>query len=258
MTAKSLDSRSKPMPTLIAWLSLGVLVATWTPALPISQNTMWGYAGLMGLTAALALNGRTIDSLKRQAVIDRLTGVFSRSFLEYLLDREIAQARRHGERLSLIFADVDHFKQVNDSQGHAAGDVVLKEVARTLRDVFRDCDTVARYGGDEFVVVLPQTDFSRVGMLAERARAAVESRVFAPPDVTTPFRATVSLGIASFPEDGTEAGSLLQHADERLYAAKNARRNTVGVVSKQSCEPIACPSRDRQSATFASAWHFDG
>ena len=247
------NSQSRTLPTLIAWFSLGLLAAAWTPFLPISRDTMWGYIGLAGLTAALGLNSRTIDFLKRQAVIDNLTGLASRSFIHSMLRHEIAQAGRHGERLSLIFVDIDQFKHVNDTYGHASGDEVLKEVARTLRALFRDSDTVARYGGDEFVVLLPRTDRSRAGMLAERARVAVESRVFSLPGVTDPLPTTISLGIATFPEDGPLAESLLQHADESLYAAKNAGRNTVAVFGPQVCHIRVQRDETEAKQCFAKA-----
>lgn len=248
---KKLESQSRPLPTLIAWFSLGLLVATWTPFLPITRHTIWGYVGLVGLTAALGLNGRAIDLLKRQAVIDNLTGLVSRSFLHNMLRGEIAHARRHGQRLSLIFADIDHFKQVNDRHGHASGDRVLKEVARTLRALFRDSDTVARYGGDEFVVLLPQTDRSRAGMLAERARVALQSQELELPGSNGPVHATISLGVATFPEDGAEPESLLQHADASLYAAKNAGRNTVAVYGETACTVVA-DSRQLEATGQAS------
>ena len=241
MRDKRLESQSRPLPTLIAWFSLGLLVATWTPFLPITRDTIWGYVGLVGLTAALGLNGRAIDLLKRQAVIDNLTGLVSRSFMHNRLRGELAHARRQGERLSLLFADIDHFKQVNDRHGHASGDRVLKEVARTLRALFRESDTVARYGGDEFVVLLPQTDRSRAGMLAERARVALESHEWALPGSNGPLHATISLGVATFPEDGADAESLLQHADASLYAAKNAGRNTVAVYGQPTCTAVVGP-----------------
>jgi putative two-component system response regulator len=180
----------------------------------------------------------------RQAVTDSLTGTFTHGFLLELLHRTVPIAYRHCQPLSLIFGDIDHFKTVNDRFGHAMGDEVLKAVARAIRDSVRDADTVARYGGDEFVVLLPHTTRDDAARLAERIRTAVEALQIPRGDSTSaePLRVTASLGVAGLPEDAPDAEQLLGHADEALYAAKQAGRNCVSVFGRKA---DAAASRQR-------------
>jgi diguanylate cyclase (GGDEF)-like protein len=180
----------------------------------------------LGSQAAVALeNVRLHRIVERQASTDGLTDLANRRQFEEALASEISRAERFGGALSLILADLDDFKQVNDHYGHQAGDDVLREFAAVLRDTVRDIDVASRYGGEEFAVLLPQTDLVGAQRLAERLREAMASRRIAPlPDAS--FTVTSSFGVASFPDAPTPA-ALFAAADEALYRAKSAGKNCV-------------------------------
>jgi putative two-component system response regulator len=171
------------------------------------------------------------DQAIRQATTDSLTGLGTRSFLEGALQRQCDGARRYGWPLSLIFLDIDHFKSVNDQHGHPFGDRVLQSLGETIRAVVRGADVAARYGGEEFIILAPHTGRAEAGQLAERLRCAVEERGSFRSESGDKVNVTVSLGIASFPEDAPDGVTLLQHADEALYKAKRDGRNRVVVYS---------------------------
>lgn len=225
MRSHQIDSvgQARTLPVAIAWISLYLLALSWTPFVPVSVKSIWGYAGLFGLTASLGLTSRAIRTLRRQALVDSLTGLWGRKFAEQFLKHELAVATRCRKKLSVIFADIDHFKKLNDRYGHAAGDCMLKHAARIIEDSFRSSDTVARFGGDEFVMILPQTDSDGANILAERLRAAIESQAIDLPGRS--IRVTMSFGIATLPDDASSAEELLQRADESLYMAKQSGRN---------------------------------
>lgn len=165
------------------------------------------------------------DAAKR----DGLTGVFNRKHVEERLDAELEYARAHSTPLAAIMLDVDHFKQVNDTYGHAAGDAVLRHIADVLERGVRAEDTVGRYGGEEFLVVVPQLGVAETAVIAERVRGAIAET----PTVSEgrSIVATVSLGVASLDCCGAAASvdgpALVRRADERLYAAKRSGRNRV-------------------------------
>jgi len=176
-------------------------------------------------------------ALERLATHDALTGVANRGSLESRLDAEVERWWRYRHPLSVVMLDVDHFKKVNDTYGHGAGDAVLRGVAATLTAVVRKVDFVARYGGEEFVVVAPSTDAAGALMLAERVRAAVAAssvEVVKLDGERAPVRVTVSLGVVSAttsPEAAPlRAGDLLARADEALYRAKQGGRDRVEVA----------------------------
>lgn len=161
--------------------------------------------------------------LAEQALTDDLTGLANRRHGERQLEREIALAVRKGTDLGLLRVDVDHFKAINDEQGHQAGDRVLREVARRLGDAVRGGDLLARWGGDEFVAILPATERAGVLRAAERLRAAVAGSPVGVDDVATPV--TISVGWAHWM--GDTPGDLLARADRALYRAKDGGRNQV-------------------------------
>jgi two-component system cell cycle response regulator len=184
--------------------------------------------------ARLCVRGR---DLERLAVHDAVTGLYNRHYLNQRLASEVERSKRYGQSLSIIIADLDHFKRVNDTHGHIIGDLVLRAVARTLRVTVRTVDLVARMGGEEFAVLAPSTPLAGARVLAERLRVGTAS---APVVATTgsgvhaSIRVTMSLGVASMEtRDGRppppDAEALLEAADAALYRAKTSGRNRVEV-----------------------------
>lgn len=160
------------------------------------------------------------EELYRQAVRDGLTGLYNRRYLDERLAQERAFAARHEQPLSVILIDLDHFKQVNDEHGHAAGDSVLRAVSRVITEALRSEDIVARYGGEELCVLARGTDARGALALAERLRRNIESLPIRGGEQT--LRVTASFGVATSRDKGQ---GLLDDADEALYAAKAAGRN---------------------------------
>lgn len=161
--------------------------------------------------------------LERISVTDKLTGLFNRVRLDAELNGEIDRVARSGQTFGVILIDIDHFKQVNDVHGHLAGDQVLENVARVLAGKTRKVDTVGRWGGEEFLVICPNTDADGAAQLAEKLRATIAALVF--PLVGSK---TASFGVSSY-RAGDHANSLVARADEALYTAKRAGRNRVEV-----------------------------
>ena len=177
--------------------------------------------------------------LRDLSVRDELTGLFNRRALLEQLTLEVQRSKRYGRVFSLLFLDVDNFKKINDTFGHAAGDKVLERVAELLRSgdhAARRSDFVARYGGEEFCLLLPETSGSGATVKAERIRASIERL---PPvregDAVLPV--TVSVGVASYPTHGSEVESLLQAADAAQYAAKRNGKNCVAVAQPLAPAP---------------------
>lgn len=163
--------------------------------------------------------------LYRISITDGLTKAFNRQYLFQRLPTELERAKRYGEPLSVILFDVDHFKKLNDKHGHLAGDFVLKEIVRLGQTAIREVDALVRYGGEEFLLILPSTTCKGSQEVAERLRAGVERAEFLFSDQT--LKATISLGCAEFDDDTATDEALLRKADERLYQAKTAGRNRV-------------------------------
>ncbi|HXI01974.1 MAG TPA: diguanylate cyclase [Candidatus Saccharimonadales bacterium] len=169
---------------------------------------------------------RAEDEARQASLTDSLTGLHNRRFLHHRLDEELSRSERHGVPLSAVMLDLDHFKKINDSHGHAVGDNALRDVAAILRKHIRKSDIAVRYGGEEFVLVLFSTDAEAARMVAERVRADVEQ--LAVRHAGGEVHLTVSVGIASFPENGIKTvDDLMRRADEALYKAKGAGRNMV-------------------------------
>jgi diguanylate cyclase (GGDEF)-like protein len=178
---------------------------------------------LLATSTALALeNRRLAQDLHRLAVTDDLTQVYNYRFLKTALRRELKRAARFGQQLSVVMIDVDNLKMYNDVNGHLRGSLLLKDLAGLCAEQVRSFDVLAKYGGDEFTIILPQTDQDGACVVAERVRAAVEEHAFA---LSQAGGITVSLGVATFPADGIDSTGLLQAADRALYRAKRAGRN---------------------------------
>jgi diguanylate cyclase (GGDEF)-like protein len=179
------------------------------------------------LTAVAVENQRLLQRTRRLSEIDGLTGVCNhRHFLERL-GGEVERARRCGRPISLVLADIDDFKTINDTHGHPAGDAVLRHVAQVLASLLRRSDVVARYGGEEFAAMLPDAGPDPAVAIAETMRAEVERRACATDLVGRPVPVRISLGVASLPDDAGTAAELIAAADRGLYRAKREGKNRV-------------------------------
>ena len=166
---------------------------------------------------------------RADSYLDELTGLYNQRYLPMALDLEIARAKREGQAFTLLFLDVDRFKQVNDGRGHWTGSKLLIELGNVLRTQVRACDYCFRYGGDEFIVLLGNVDAPVAVGVAERIRQAVESNVFRVEQHE--INLTVSIGLASYPTHAETSASLIQIADEAMYNGKRKSRNIVFVAS---------------------------
>jgi len=163
------------------------------------------------------------------ADLDALTGLPNPRCIRDRLERALSRSRRHDDGVAVMFVDLDRFKTVNDTFGHAAGDTVLKTVAQRLRDVVRECDTVGRLGGDEFVLML--TDIADPAILSVIAQRAVDA-IAAPINLDgATVQVGASIGIASFPEHGDDVDMLLRRADQAMYAVKRAGKNSFRIAA---------------------------
>jgi two-component system cell cycle response regulator len=175
---------------------------------------------------SLALVSRS-QRLLQMATSDHLTGLFNRGYVDDRLAIELSRARRYGKQLSIAVIDADRFKSLNDTHGHSAGDLVLRTIGSILRESFRQSDTAGRYGGEEFVVILPETDMEAAQRKVERLREQVASTPIALATRGEKIQMTISAGLASFPQDGEDAAELFALADERMFLAKREGRNRV-------------------------------
>jgi len=188
---------------------------------------------VVAISAAQAvLRAQLFEQMEKMATMDGLTGLYNHRTFQVRLEELLSTSKRYGRQCSLILFDVDHFKSVNDKHGHPAGDCVLKRIGKLLRRLARDSDIPTRYGGEEFALIMPETDLQGAKAIAERIREAVEAETFQTEQGA--LRVTVSLGIATFPECAKEKATLIEVADQRLYMAKRRGRNCMVASSSEA------------------------
>ncbi|MFQ5890243.1 MAG: GGDEF domain-containing protein [Gemmatimonadota bacterium] len=240
-TSVRLDHRVCAFTGLVAFAQYLVIViiaaaalqaAARPPGAPPADSLRWSVQvgrlallGCAGLISTVVILGA--QRLRQLSATDPLTGLMNRRAFDERLVEELARARRYGRPISIAMIDIDYFKQFNDTYGHVCGDDALRSVAATLRSRLRTGDVVARYGGEEFVVLLPETAAHTAVATAELLRRAVAASPLSLNGYRDPIPVTVSIGVASWPEHGTEISRLQERADDRLYQAKLAGRDQV-------------------------------
>lgn len=171
---------------------------------------------------------RANEQLAKLSMTDRLTGLLNRGTWENLVDAEYERYRRYGQATSLVMFDIDHFKPVNDNYGHLAGDEVIRHTAQTTRSNIRQSDSAGRYGGEEFGIILPETDAENARLICERIRESIEKSTVETSAGNITY--TISMGIAQLTDEPENYMQWMQKADEALYAAKESGRNRVVVA----------------------------
>lgn len=230
---------------VLGLISMVVLLATW-------------FGVVLVVRIQLTQRRKAEEALRFQATHDALTGILNRKAVLDILERELLRSRRHSVSVGIVIVDLDHFKQINDQYGHLAGDAVLKAASHRLVDSVRGYDSVGRFGGEEFLVVLPECTVSVITDVAERLRLAIGSDPVVV-EQGKPIPVTASMGVATTESDGVEdMGSLIRVADEALYVAKRSGRNCVQLAP--TTVPAEKPSdrggkedREKEPALFQTA-----
>ncbi len=248
--AAGVDCSYLCIPILAQGETLGILHLQMTsdapPLEPAELSFKTTFAGQVGLSMA---NIKLRDALRTQSVRDALTGLYNRRYLEEMLEREVRRAGRAQQSLGILMIDLDHFKTFNDSYGHEAGDAVLRETGASLTKGIRAEDFVCRFGGEEFVVILPTADLESALARAERLRLKMRELTIVHQGKSMGM-ITISVGVAAFPQHGTSPKELMAAADTALYEAKHRGRDQVVAASAQAIEQIAMPG----AANSAAGW----
>jgi two-component system cell cycle response regulator len=204
----------------------GLLALGGKGAARINPDTESFLAQVANQAQIVTENSRLFDRIKNLSIRDGLTDLFNHRHSIELVANEFGRVGRYAGGVSLLMVDIDHFKNINDAHGHQAGDAVLKEVARVLKDNLRHVDALGRYGGEEFIAILPHTVREEALQTAERLRKGIDDHVFRVGD--RELRTTISVGVACFPSDTVDSpNGLVREADKALYKAKQAGRNRV-------------------------------
>jgi len=227
--------------------NLGVIEVAFHPKemelLEGNERALKGYHDLLQTLGSLIgqrlMNIQLYETMRIQAILDQTTGVYNRRYFDQKFPNEVRRALRYSRELSLLMIDIDHFKQINDTYGHQAGDLVLLEVAKIFKTQCRAVDTVCRYGGDEFVILMPETGFDNALAKAEQLRHEVGTKEFENGlDALKPIRATISLGMTALGGANVKLEDLLRVADDALFESKRRGRNA---VTGRRMEPSARP-----------------
>ena len=204
----------------------GIIVAdNFITQKPITKDDLRMLIMLANQAGLAIENSQLYEKTVRQAHLDSLTEIWNHGYFQYLLHTEMENAKANQKPLSLLMLDIDDFKIYNDKLGHQAGDQILKALAGLLKNQSRKIDHVCRYGGEEFTIIMPQTEKKEAFMIAERLRMDIENYAFTQEEILPNKKITVSLGISSFPEDGYTPSELIKATDKTLYQAKNKGKN---------------------------------
>jgi diguanylate cyclase (GGDEF)-like protein len=203
--------------------------------------------GLLGFRLARVI-GETNAQLMNLATRDPLTGAYNQRTLVETLDRTLSYGARYGSPCAILFLDIDHFKALNDTHGHPAGDAALKAFAGSVTALVRGVDTAGRWGGEEFMVILPETDGQTAMAAAERMRATIAAYRF---EAAHGAHITCSIGVASYPVDGDTRDTLVAAADRALYTAKRLGRNRVCGSNEPEALVLPLPVHDRARTVAA-------
>jgi diguanylate cyclase (GGDEF)-like protein/PAS domain S-box-containing protein len=224
------------IPILAQGETLGVLHIQTTDDVPQMDGSEMSFkttfAGQVGLSIA---NIRLREALRTQSVRDALTGLHNRRYLEETLEREVRRASRNSQALGILMIDLDHFKKFNDTYGHDAGDVVLRETASILAAGIRAEDFICRYGGEEFVIILPTADAAASRARAERLRAKIKELVMMYQGNSL-GKLTISIGVSAYPQHGASSKEIMAAADAALYESKRKGRDRVSLAAEATSE----------------------
>jgi len=227
------------VPILAQGETLGILHVQATDEVPRLEASQLSFkttfAGQLGLSIA---NIRLREALRTQSVRDALTGLYNRRYLEEILEREVRRATRASQSLGVLMIDLDHFKNFNDTYGHDAGDAVLRETGASLTKGIRAEDFVCRFGGEEFVVILPTANVEAACARAERLRLKMKELTVLHQGKSMGML-TISVGVAVFPEHGSSPKELMAAADAALYEAKRNGRDQIAVAAVKNAEEVA-------------------
>ena len=207
--------------------TLGILTLNSSKPGEFQDSDLQSLESVADICANSIQNAHYVERVKQLAYLDGLTGIFNRRFFEMRINEEIERARRYGTGMAVIIADIDHFKRLNDEFGHLLGDEVLRQVSSIFHQQVRKIDVVCRYGGEEFAILLTQTNEQQALTIAEKLRRQVQQWQF--PGV--PRMITVSAGVAAFPTHGRNRDDIVRAADKGLYAAKQDGRNRVCMIT---------------------------
>jgi diguanylate cyclase (GGDEF)-like protein len=241
------------IPILAQGETLGIVHLQATEESPeLNASEIWvktTFAGQVGLSIA---NIRLREALQTQSVRDALTGIYNRRYLEEVLDREVRRASRAAQSMGVLMIDLDHFKGFNDTYGHDAGDAVLREIAVSLTKGVRAEDFVCRFGGEEFVVVLPTAELEASRMRAERLRTKTKELTILHQGRSMGM-ITISVGVAMFPLNGKSPKELMAAADAALYEAKRGGRDQVVVAGCNATDEVVLPAAGESIAAGFSS-----
>jgi diguanylate cyclase (GGDEF)-like protein len=236
-------------PLVAGGAAVGVMGILNTPALTDEERHAVGAAA--AVVAVAIRNLQLLQELREFGVRDGLTGCFNRAHALEVLQTELQRARRTGRPLSMLMFDIDHFKTINDTSGHLHGDAVLAAVGRQLKDVLRNTDVRCRYGGDEFLVILPDTSTLGAQQVAESLRREIADLRLSP---TMPAAVTASVGVTTAPPGELDGTMVIARADEALYRAKRAGRNRCCLaMTGRACHGAPIPFAEQNVATARRA-----